>query len=672
VIRLFARPRLDGILVLVLAVTAYLGAVSGTKFVQDDVPLVAENPRLLVSDAAALKVLVCERYWDRRRPHERLWRPIPVATLAIEHHLWGSNPDAFRRTNLVLHALASLIVWLLLRAHLPGRLALVGGLLFAVHPVHAEAVATVVGRCDVLALLFLALALYLHLAARSAGGAVASLVGYVLAAISFLLAFGSKEVALVGPVALIVLEVARRSDEERGWRRWISLAAPYLLYVGALGAYGAARWAVLQGELLPLPGAWALGRRPLDERVLIALSLARDAVLALALPLRTSGHFPIPTAHGGAPGLWAACLLHLGLGVVAFKGLASQDRLRRALGAGIVGTYLALGPTLNLVPIGVVRADRLLYGPSLFACLALVSGLGLALRGRANRRVGWTLALVALLVGSLPRLGSNAKAWTDPVRLWNETLERFPGLGRAHLELAQVYSRKVPLDDESRAVALEHLRLAVAAFEPRREMRAAAKARCALARLVAETEPSDAIRLYEEARAIDPSQLEAYQGLGAFYMQRSRTRSEEGKRLRDLRLAERVARKAANHVAPYAYVTWLQLGEVLSAMGQRDEEAEDALARALERSSDPWEAHLARGRLRERTRGAEAALADYQALLQLIRSRPEAQRSAVLGEALLGCVLGLRASGRSGEASPLAEELATRFPDSAAAGRLGD
>ncbi|MGE0706532.1 MAG: tetratricopeptide repeat protein [Planctomycetota bacterium] len=662
----------DALLVAALAIAALLGASAGTSWVQDDVSLVAENPRLLVRDAAGLRALLRDRYWDRRRPHERLWRPLPTASLALDLRLWGADPDALRRVNIALHALVSVCVWLVLRALLPGRAALVGGLLFAAHPVHAEAVATAVGRCELLALLGAALAFLAHLRARAARP-LAAAAWVLLAALGFLCAWLSKESALVAPGLLALLELARRGEGiPAGWRRRAALVAPYLVYAAALALYGWARWVVLRGEPLPLEGAWALGRRPLDERGLMACDLAREALFSLLLPLRTSGSFPPPASQLGSQVLLGLAL-HAGLLGLGLRGLLGADRVWRAAGAGVLGTYLALLPALNLVPIGVARADRLLYAPSLFAALTVAAGLTLALRERrppARRRAAWTVALAALLLGALPRLSENVRAWTDARRLWSMTLERFPDAGRAHLELARLEAREVERDPAARGRALEHLRRAVAVFEPRRELRAAAEARCALARMVTRSDPGEAIVLYEEARAIDPSQLEAYQELVAIYVARSATREDEGTRVRDLRLAERVARKAANHVAPYAYGPWLQLGQVLAAMGQRDEEAADALSRAVERSSDPWEAHLARARLRARRAGPATALSDYEALLGLIRERPEPERLAALPDALLGCALGLRATGRADEAAPLEEELRERFPESPAARAL--
>lgn len=656
-----------------LTLVLFRGLLSGTDYVGDDVPLVAENPRLLVHDAAGWQALVGGRYWDRRRPQERLWRPLPMASLALEQLAWRGGPDGAHRVNVALHALATLLVWALLRRLSGARLALLGAALFAAHPVHAEAVSSVVGRCELLALVFLAAAGYAHLRGRERGRRAACWFG--LAGGALFLAFLSKEVALPGPALLALLDLARaRPPREEGaprWRRALSALGPCLLYALALGAYLGLRALVLEGELLPLPGAWALGPLPLEQRVILSLGFAREALLSLALPLRSAGAFPLPGQELASPGVLLSLGLHVALIGASLHALRQPARARRALGAAILGIYLALLPSLNLVPIGVTRADRLLYTPSLFLVLALVSGLELWLvpgaqgRGVARRRLVTTLVLAALLTGAIPRLGDNLRAWADPFRLWNQTLERYPSSGRAHLELARLHTRRAPKDPIARQLALEHLRQAVAVFEPRQDQRAAAAARCALARLVAPEDTNEAIRLYEEARAIAPSLLESYEELAEIYVARSKQRADPGIALRDLRLAERVARKAANHVAPYTPSTWLRLGQILAAMGQRDAEAVDALGQAIARSDDAWEAHLSRARLLARRDGPAAGLPDFEALLDQIRGRPDPERRAHLPEALLGCVRGLRAAGRAEEAAPLERELRERFPQAA-------
>src|SRR5579871_1422853 len=151
--------------VLAVAVLAHAGALSG-GFSYDDHIIVESNPRLVVRSVSDLGTLLGSSWWgpSSERTGERLFRPLPLATFALERAIAG-KPDASlsRVVDVGLHVLASLLVLALLLALIAEPLgAFAGALLFAAHPLHAEAVSGIVGRAEVLALLFGVLALLVH------------------------------------------------------------------------------------------------------------------------------------------------------------------------------------------------------------------------------------------------------------------------------------------------------------------------------------------------------------------------------------------------------------------------------------------------------------------------------------------------------------------------------
>src|SRR6185436_16880949 len=82
-----------------------------------------------------------------------LYRPFAVLTYAAQFALHGVRPAGYHVVNVLLHALASVLLLLLVRAILDdARVAFAAALLFAVHPIHTEAVSNIVGRAEVLAL----------------------------------------------------------------------------------------------------------------------------------------------------------------------------------------------------------------------------------------------------------------------------------------------------------------------------------------------------------------------------------------------------------------------------------------------------------------------------------------------------------------------------------------
>ena len=141
-------PLLLAALVALAAVLATSGARQGS-FVYDDEYYLLQNPSVS-GDASPWTAQLGEE-------SQALWRPLTVATWRWQ---WPESGPAsarpFLTANVGLHALASLLLMLLARRFGFGLVpAALAGLLFAVHPVHAEAVAWISGRSELLACVFM-------------------------------------------------------------------------------------------------------------------------------------------------------------------------------------------------------------------------------------------------------------------------------------------------------------------------------------------------------------------------------------------------------------------------------------------------------------------------------------------------------------------------------------
>src|SRR6266487_2159161 len=136
------------------AVVAYLGAL-WNGFAVDDVPIIVLNP--LVAHASGMWRAFAAPYWPPDLGGH-MYRPLVIAGFALDW-LLGSTAW-FHAVNLAWHAAASVAVAALARRWTDSTGALVAGLLFAVHPLHVEAVANVVGRAELMAALFTLLAVY--------------------------------------------------------------------------------------------------------------------------------------------------------------------------------------------------------------------------------------------------------------------------------------------------------------------------------------------------------------------------------------------------------------------------------------------------------------------------------------------------------------------------------
>jgi hypothetical protein len=384
-----------GIGVAALAVVVYLGALAN-GFAWDDVAIVADNT--LVHHASGLWRAFATPYWPAAMGGY-LYRPLVVASYTLDWLVAPGRAWWFHGVNVVWHAGASVAVALLARRWAGDAAGWIAGALFAVHPVHVEAVANVIGRAELMAAVFSLLAVWLAIERDQLAAA----------AVAWALALLAKENAVVVPalVGAAWLLGFRRPPP----RRMVMYAAAGCV-VGV--AYTLAREVVFGPY--PVSSGLAivfLDQSPLTVRLTAVAALA-DVARLLVFPLTLRADYSpnertAVTAFGdprflaglACIALWAALLW------------LSWRRHRRVETLGIAWIGIALAPVTNLLfPVGVLVAERTLYLPSVGLTLAAGSWLGTWWAGagpRARRIAG--AAIVATLVAGGLRTALRVPVW---------------------------------------------------------------------------------------------------------------------------------------------------------------------------------------------------------------------------------------------------------------------
>ena len=151
--------------VISLALAASLsGIVNGFAF--DDLHIIVEDNR--THSLAHWWQLFAQSYWPLEKGGD-LYRPVTMLGFAVQWALGGGAPLVFHIVSIALYALVCAVFLGVLLELLPMRAAWLGAALFAVHPLHVEAVGNVVGQSELLAALFLFLALLVFLRSRRRG-----------------------------------------------------------------------------------------------------------------------------------------------------------------------------------------------------------------------------------------------------------------------------------------------------------------------------------------------------------------------------------------------------------------------------------------------------------------------------------------------------------------------
>src|SRR5437870_1993831 len=114
-------------------------------FVFDDGPIVGSNPAIRTIDPIQF---FTSPYWAKQQ-YEGIYRPFTIFSLSVDYAIWKRWAPGFRITNLALHAINGFLVFLLCESLAGGAIVpLAAMLIFLVHPVHTEAVTSIVGRSE--------------------------------------------------------------------------------------------------------------------------------------------------------------------------------------------------------------------------------------------------------------------------------------------------------------------------------------------------------------------------------------------------------------------------------------------------------------------------------------------------------------------------------------------
>ena len=439
-------PRAGSMLLLAACIVCYANGLTG-DFTYDDKAIVRDNPRIRAP--AGLVSIFTTPYFGGPRGQGTGYRPILLVSYAVQWWMHGDSAFGFHVVNVGLHALATLLLArFLARILVPPPVAFGAALLFAVHPIHVEAVTSLVGRGETLAAVFVLAMLLASLRYREDPRP-----RFVLASLFlYLLAILAKESAAVAP-ALSLLAAWRletgdaRSRVKNATRRWLPIAVgSALLLAGAFvvrravlgGAIKAATFRIfeLENPLAPLP-VW--------ERVPNAAAILVRYVGRLLFPVRLSADesaWSIPVERGFYAWGVAAMIL---IAAVLLAAIA-REREKRDLAFGVLFFFGAFAATANVFfAIGTILAERVAYLPSAGFALATSSLLlGTAPASTLSRRR--VFALLAIVGAFGARTIVRNPAWKDDETLFANTVRTSPDSAKAHYNFAWVCAARGQLD----------------------------------------------------------------------------------------------------------------------------------------------------------------------------------------------------------------------------------
>jgi protein O-mannosyl-transferase len=434
-----ARSRLYSLvglaLIFLATCVAYLPAMNGGVLWDDDAHLT--KPEL-----QSLSGLY--RIWFEPGATQQYY-PLLHSAFWSEHALWGDSVRGYHVVTLVWHLISvSLVYFILVRLNIPG--ALLVAAIFALHPVMVESVAWITEQKNTLSAVFYLSALLMYLAFDASRRRA-----YYFGALSlFALGLLTKTVTATLPAALLVIFWWQRG--KLSWRSDVRPLIPFFV----LGAIGGIVTAWVERTLIGAQGADF--ELTFIQRGLLAGRVVWFYLGKLLWPANLMFVYPRWNID---PSQWWQWIFPIATLVVLIGLWAMRRRWRGPLAAALYfcGTLVPVLGFLNVYPfLYSFVADHFQYLASLGIIVLVTAGAVqlLARLPQTARAAG--NAFCWLLVGILAVLTwRQSHLYSDPVSLYQATIDRNPGSSMAHNNLGMAYAEGGNAD-----VAIEHFRAAVA------------------------------------------------------------------------------------------------------------------------------------------------------------------------------------------------------------------
>lgn len=347
------NKKLFYLIVAVVSFLVYYNALNN-DFVFDDESVVQNNvsiqslsniPKFFTAEEGFHKVI------------GRYYRPVVSSLYAIDYAIWGLQPFGFHLTNIIIHVISSLLLLMVLIKlfgdYKNGLLAaLIGSLIFAVHPIHTEAVSWVSGRTDSLTTLFFLMSFLFYIRYSEKGNKMflwISLIAYFTGLLS-------KEMIVTMPVLLFIYDFFFRKRNVEWFKKNI---LPYALFIALTIIFVGIRYFVLKDVVDRTTYMYFYG----EDTPTVIFTMLKTVPLYFRLmlfPLNLLYHYNgiLPDAH-----TFFDLKVVLSALFIAAMLIASVYLYRKygEISFAILFFFVSLLPVMNIIPTMNFVAERFLY-----------------------------------------------------------------------------------------------------------------------------------------------------------------------------------------------------------------------------------------------------------------------------------------------------------------------
>ncbi|XP_040264538.1 protein O-mannosyl-transferase TMTC3 isoform X1 [Bufo bufo] len=546
-------------------------------FVFDDVSAILDNKDL--HPATPLKKLFQNDFWGTPMSEERShksYRPLTVLTFRLNYLFSELNAVSYHLLNLLLHAVVCVIFLKVCRLFLDKRTSLIAALLFAVHPIHTEAVTGVVGRAELLSSIFLLAA---FLSYTKSKGPDNSIVWTPIAAAVFLVAVATlcKEqgITVVGICCVYEVFIAQGYTLPVLWDTSVQIllgkgSIPYSLLQTLLKLivlmFSTLLLVVIRVQVIQsqLPVFTRF-----DNPAAVSATPARQLTFNYLLPVNawlllnpselccdwTMGTIPLVESCLDVRNL-TTLLFFFFLGSLVIYSVRYPGDSSKTVLMGLCLMALPFIPASNLFfPVGFVVAERVLYVPSMGFCILVAHGWKkLSSKSSRLRKLSWIFLALVLFTHAVKTFNRN---WD-----WESEYTLFMSALKVNKNNAKLWNNV--------GHALEN-----------------------------EKNYAKALKFFKQATHVQPDDIGAHMNVGRTYKNLNRSKEAEESYLIAKSLMPQVipGKRYAARVAPNHLNVYINLANLIRANESRLEEADQLYRQAISMRPDFKQAYISRGEL---------------------------------------------------------------------------
>ncbi|XP_041853737.1 protein O-mannosyl-transferase TMTC3 isoform X2 [Melanotaenia boesemani] len=584
-----------------LVVGCYWNSLS-CGFVFDDVSAILDNKDLRPS--TPIRNLFLNDFWGTPMAEERShksYRPLTVLTFRLNYLFSELSAASYHLLNVILHAVVCVLFLRVCRLFLDRTSSLVAALLFAVHPIHTEAVTGVVGRAELLSSIFLLAAFLAYTKSTSTDQSIVwapIALTVVLVAVATLCK--EQGITVVGiccvyevfvaqgftlPMLLDTLRQVMQGKEGFPYAVLQTLLKLIVLVISTL-LLVIIRVQVIQSQL-PVFTRF-------DNPAAVSPTPTRQLTFNYLLPVNawlllnpselccdwTMGTIPLVESLIDLRNL-ATLVFYVFLGLLAHHSLRYRHSSAKTVIMALSLIVLPFIPASNLFfPVGFVVAERVLYVPSMGFCVLVAHGFKLVSHKGNLKKISWLMIGVLLTTHAVKTFNRN---WD-----WESEYTLFTSALKVNKNNAKLWNNV--------GHALEN-----------------------------QSNYAKALQYFLQATHVQPDDIGAHMNVGRTYKNLNRSKEAEDAYLVAKSLMPQVipGKKYATRVAPNHLNVYINLANLIRANDSRLEEADQLYRQAISMRPDFKQAYISRGELLLKMNKLTEARDAYLRALELDRTNAD-------------------------------------------------